>query len=269
MNESATHSDAVTWHHAGPHFRASGSAFNVIVVGCGGNGTRMLLHLTRLQRALSELDGPRLKVLVYDGDTVSRPNLARQPFHAADLGQPKATTLVSRINLSYGTDFEAVPKPFSRETAASSAPHLLISCVDTRSARKEIDALLAEATGPARGRTGYLLDLGNEAQTGQVVLGTFGGEPDVPLPTCAQLYPETIDAELDGEGGPSCSTAEALRRQDLFTNDAVAVQAANLVWRLFRHGRIRHHGAFCNLESGQVTPIPVPSPTAKEDLSDE
>lgn len=222
----------------------------------------MLLHLTRLGRALDALGGPSLDVVVYDGDEVSEANLARQPFHPADLNQPKATTLVNRINLTYGTSFESKPHHFGPDTIPGSAPNLLISCVDTRSARQAIHQayqgpwVKAYTTQPD-----YYLDLGNERETGQVLLGTYNDrKAEVPLPTCAEKWPEMLDPSQEDEDEPSCSTEEALRKQDLFINDQVCSQAIQIIWRLFRHGKIRYHGAFCNLETGRVNPVPVPVP---------
>lgn len=253
----------VVWHHASRRLRTGGGrvrqAVRVDLIGCGGNGARMLLHLVTLGRALTALGHPGLQVRVYDGDRVTEANLARQPFARADIGHYKCVCLVHRVNLSYGTSHEAVPRHFSRKTARSGiAPVITIGCVDTRRAR----AAIAEAftgwgeSGDAR----YWLDLGNNRRTGQVLLGT-AGQCEVPLPTCADRWPEIVDPALDDDAAaPACSSREALRRQDLFVNEVLCAQAANLLGRLFRDGRIRHHGAFCNLETGHVRPIPVPAP---------
>jgi hypothetical protein len=39
----------------------------------------------------------------------------------------------------------------------------------------------------------------------------------------------------------------------------LTAEAASLLWRLLRDGRIQHHGAFCNLQTGRSAPIPVPA----------
>lgn len=63
--------------------------------------------------------------------------------------------------------------------------------------------------------------------------------------------------EVTDDTAPSCSLAEALERQELFVNQAVATWALELLWRLFRYGRVEWHGAFVNLASGRATPLPV------------
>ena len=51
--------------------------------------------------------------------------------------------------------------------------------------------------------------------------------------------------------------AEALEKQDLFINSTLAQLGCNILWRMFRHGLIEHHGLYLNLETMKVNPIPV------------
>ena len=59
----------------------------------------------------------------------------------------------------------------------------------------------------------------------------------------------------DNDSGPSCSLAEALEKQDLFINSTLAQLGCNLLWKLFRHGMIEHHGLYLNLSTMKVNPI--------------
>jgi PRTRC genetic system ThiF family protein len=108
----------------------------------------------------------------------------------------------------------------------------------------------------------YWLDLGNNADSGQFVLG----QPDssrnkslaVRLPTAAELFPELVDPKLDRKDTlPSCSALEALERQEPFVNQTLAYQALAMLARLFRHGRLAYHGGFVNLRTGRTAPISV------------
>ena len=249
-------------HYHSTHPRLCRGRLNVLLVGCGGNGSRMLLRLAELARTLSMLGHPGLQVTVIDGDEVSEPNLARQPFTAADLGRSKAYTLVTRVNLCYGLGWDArhayVEDSGSLDGVACD---LVITCVDSRSARAKVfEAVrVGSISGQYQFRPAYLLDLGNDRTTGQYALGTCGSGHAVPLPTAAEMWPEIADASADVDDGPSCSSEEAVRRQDLFVNDVLACQAANLLWRLLRDGRVEHHGGFVNLFTGVVAPIPVPA----------
>jgi len=51
--------------------------------------------------------------------------------------------------------------------------------------------------------------------------------------------------------------AEALERQELFINQAIVTPALGILWEFFRHGRLSWCGAFVNLKTGHVRPLPV------------
>lgn len=76
------------------------------------------------------------------------------------------------------------------------------------------------------------------------------------LPTVVELFPELASAGPEDDT-PSCSLAQALERQHLFVNQAVVTPALQLLWQIFRVGRLTWHGAFVDLESGRTTPLPV------------
>ena len=77
------------------------------------------------------------------------------------------------------------------------------------------------------------------------------------LRTVAELFPELIDPSLDNDGQPSCSSMEALERQEPFVNLTLANHALALLARLFRHGSIAYHGAFVNVAGGRAQPLSV------------
>ena len=63
-----------------------------------------------------------------------------------------------------------------------------------------------------------------------------------------------MDPNLDNDREPSCSSAEALERQEPFVNSTLAQHALALLARLFRYGEISYHGGFINLAS-EVTSV--------------
>jgi hypothetical protein len=69
------------------------------------------------------------------------------------------------------------------------------------------------------------------------------------------LYPDMGEGKKDQ--GPSCSVGQALSRQDLFINQWVATCALELLWKCFRRGFITNHGAFVDLDTMNVRPLPV------------
>src|SRR5436305_11133852 len=101
-----------------------------------------------------------------------------------------------------------------------------------------------------------MVDIGNTADTGQFVLGQPKNKRNrrTPhrLPTVAELFPEIVKPTLDnGNDLPSCSTVEALERQEPFLNQTLAYHALGILARLFRYGELRHHGGFVSLQTGR------------------
>ena len=219
----------------------------VVVVGAGGTGSHMLMGLAQLHHAMLALGHPGgLDVVVYDSDTVSHTNVGRQMFFPSDVGRNKADVLVHRINMAMGVNWKAMPERFEEP---ESATDLLIGCVDNRATRGLIHACnLFTAM--------YWLDMGNTSHGGQIILGQIGKHKT--LPNIGDLFPETIDASLDGgDDTPSCSMAEALEKQSLFINRAMALYGLNLLSELFRHGTIDYHGVFVNLKTARTTPLKI------------
>ena len=110
----------------------------------------------------------------------------------------------------------------------------------------------------------YWLDFGNTQNTGQVILGTIGKvkqptktefSTQATLPTICDLFDLTQISEEDS--GPSCSLADALKKQDLLINSTLAQLGSSLLWKLFREGRMEHHGVFLNLATLKSNPLAV------------
>ncbi|MBK7925978.1 MAG: PRTRC system ThiF family protein [Bryobacterales bacterium] len=229
----------------------------VLVVGCGGNGTAIAAGLPYLHQAMLVAGHPGgLHVTVMDGDIISPANCARQPFCRSEIGLAKAVVVVSRLNLFWGLRWTAVPEYFSSRTNVSEFD-IVIGCVDTRAAR----ALIRKQIEGWRSRVGYYLDLGNSSDTGQFVLGqpwnARNRRSTQRLRIAPEILPEIVEERLDEGDGPSCSAAEALERQVPFVNQALAYHALALLSRLFREGRIEHHGAFVDVARNRVQPLPI------------
>jgi PRTRC genetic system ThiF family protein len=237
-----------------------GQPLRVLVVGAGGNGSAVLLGLPYLHQAMKVWGhAGGLHVMLADGDPVSETNCVRQPFASADVGLNKAVVLINRVNLFWGLRWQAHPEHFHKDSLRtnSAGPQLVIGCVDTRAARQ---AILSAVTR-ANDSTVYWLDLGNNASSGQYVLGqplnAANRRNTVRLRTVAELYPEIADAEAGEDPLPSCSAAEALERQEPFINQVLATSALAMLARLFRYGTLTHHGAFYNAETGRMAALPV------------
>jgi PRTRC genetic system ThiF family protein len=233
----------------------------ILVVGAGGTGSAITMGLPYLDQALrvwGRFAG--LEVVLMDADTVSETNCIRQPFSVSDIGQNKATVLINRINLFWGTRWRAEPSNFDDRTfdrIQNGSVDLLIGCVDSRATR----SIIARALAKINNQTAYWLDLGNNAASGQFVLGqplnARNRRKACRLRTVSELYPEIINAEAGEDPLPSCSAVEALERQEPFINQTLASSALALLARLFRYGKLTHHGGFFNAQTGQMTALPV------------
>jgi len=236
----------------------------VLVVGCGGTGSAIVAGLPYLHQSLVARGHPGgLHVTVVDGDMISPANCIRQPFARAEIGLNKAIVLVNRLNLFWGLKWEAVPAYLRLGTFISRSysgddlcAHIVVGCVDTRAAR----AAIRDAVGNWS-TVSYWLDLGNNADSGQFILGEPLNERNrkakLRLRSAAELFPEIVDPNLDNDGEPSCSSAEALERQEPFVNSTLAQHALALLARLFRYGHINYHGGFINLATGVTSVLRI------------
>ncbi len=220
----------------------------VLVVGCGGNGSAIAAGLPYLHHALLAYGHPEgIHVTVLDPDVISPTNCVRQPFSQSEIGLYKSVVLANRLNIFWGLDWEGIPERLD-PTRRFDGVGIVIGCVDTRRARAAI-AKCAEDWS----EVDYWLDLGNNSDSGQFVLGEPLNRRNrrhrLRLRTVAELFPEVIQPDPDGDGLPSCSAAEALDRQAPFVNPTLANHALALLARLFRYGAVSYHGAFLNLSS--------------------
>jgi PRTRC genetic system ThiF family protein len=195
-----------------------------------------------------------LDVTLVDGDRISRTNCVRQPFSESEIGLHKATVLATRINLFWGLGWKGVPH-FVDESWGYETD-ILIGCVDSRAARN------AMTRTQTYWNCHYWLDLGNNADSGQFVLGQPENQRnkarDFRLPTASELFPELLNPKLDKKDRlPPCSALEALERQEPFVNQALAYQALAMLARLFRYGRLSYHGGFVNLRTGHTASLAV------------
>ena len=228
MNKKSTTPSAKSAMHFVPqYFLNPTCAIKIGLVGAGGNGSQMLSALARIDHALRALGHKGLTVTVYDPDTVERPNIGRQLFTAADLGQNKAECLVTRFNRLFGLGWNAEPKKYD-----DARFNILITCVDNVESRKGIaksfrkgNITKADIEKYRKTRGGaafneyneyypfYWLDLGNGQRTGQAILGSNR----IPQPSSSEY--ETIEylpiiteqfnfsKVKDEDSGPSCSMA--------------------------------------------------------------
>lgn len=236
------------------------------LAGVGGNGAQMAACLARLDIAIRALGHPHgLFVHAFDPDVVTESNVGRQLYSPSDIGTPKAIVTITRLNHFYGLDWDASACRIEdhwhlAQRSGSRDGDILISCVDSRAARRTIHEHLF--TG---GRYPYWLDLGNSDHDGQVILGeppkdgrASSAESNNRLPCVTELYPELFEESQMEATEQSCSVRISLSSQGLFVNDFAARNAAQLLYELFSRGGLSAQGVIFNLDSKRSAPVPIP-----------
>ena len=241
------------------------------LIGAGGTGGQLLTALARMNHALNALGHAGLFVRVFDNDLVDAANLGRQLFTTAELGQYKAVALINRINRFFGTNWKAEPIRYDKASLKDrdlASATITLTCVDTVDARYEIAEILkhlADRYG-GRNRVLYWMDFGNSRSSGQVILSTLEKikqpaselyRPVETLPLVTDEFKELLSRSEHTDNTPSCSLAEALTKQDLFINSALANCGASLIWQLFREGILFNRGFFLNLQDFRAQPLKI------------
>ena len=250
-------------HYTEGYLLAPYHPVTVDVIGAGGTGCQVLTALARINSSLVSLGHPGLDVTCYDDDIVTTANLGRQLFSPMEVGSNKAIVLVTRLNRFFGFEWDAVPELYPNANGRTA--NITISCVDNAKARIAIGKHLRMCKNTLRDdqrKAFYWLDFGNATDTGQVVLGTVepikqpnttDTEAVKSLPCVDKMF--NLSKVNDKDSGPSCSLAEALRKQDLFINSTLSQLGCNLLWKLISQGSIDYQGLYLNLKTMKVNPI--------------
>ena len=269
MKKQAVNGNRTAVHIVGKEILQPYNPVTINLSGAGGTGGQVLTALARMNHALIALGHPGLMVNVFDDDTVTRANLGRQLFTSSELGLHKSVALINRINRFFGTNWKAVTERYDKDYNGSMSATITIGCVDTVQARLEIAKILKtlnRSVSNSRSQPLYYMDFGNSRETGQVILSTIGKikQPESKqyrtietLPMVTDEFGELLSASEAGDNTPSCSLAEALTKQDLFINSALANCGASLLWQLFREGILFNRGFFLNLKDFRTQPLKV------------
>lgn len=243
----------------------------VFVIGAGGTGSQVITNLARIDTALQALGHPGLHVTVFDPDIVTEANIGRQLFSEAELGQSKAMAIVTRINRFFGSTWVAESRQYPPRGSGNENPgpaNIIITCTDNVRSRLELWRYLKdyrETSGSNEKSPIYWMDFGNAQTTGQVIIGTVRNKIQqpvskeyMPIPKMNVITEEVKYSTIkEKDSGPSCSLAQALEKQDLFINSMLAQVGCDILWKMFKEGRTLYRGAYVNLNTLRVNPIPV------------
>ena len=160
---------------------------NIVVVGAGGTGSRVVPLLAQFIKTITAGVSPRgflvnPTIYLVDDDVVEEKNLVRQNFIQPDVGKPKAAVLAGRYSRAYGVNIiPVVHRLRARHAEQGSALQmasnlgsnsLVLMCVDSANARRDILRFFSDHTNKADlvrpEYAPFIVDAGNEDDFGQV-----------------------------------------------------------------------------------------------------
>jgi PRTRC genetic system ThiF family protein len=232
----------------------------IVVAGLGGTGSQIARSVARMlyDRKRRNMQVPDLVFI--DPDRVEEKNVGRQMFTAADVGQDKAEVLARRFNFSLGLSVAARPEAFKAEWLGKLGSNLgvssvlLIGAVDNHEARAEMAKF-----------KGTWIDAGNHFDSGQVVIGNTSSLENIKnavaeakkmnrsklmvSPNAALVFPELLTPEEKPQPQLSCADLMALGDQHLLINDAVAMVAAQYVYKLLYRQPVTTFKTFISIDT--------------------
>ncbi len=233
-----------------PYFINGQHRITILVVGAGGTGSLLVTKLARLTMVLNHLNHPGLFVKVIDDDIVEEWNIGRQMFTNGDVGEYKSNVLISKINHSFGFDWENSINRFDK--SFDEGFNVVISCVDNLKTRKKMINFFYKKKHYRDTEKGYyFIDAGNGKDFGQVVLFDKKRE----LKNIFEIYPNIKESDKKEIQGNGCSFVEKLNEQDLFINDYVSLYIVRLLKELLFLKKINYQGYVFNLKTNEHAKI--------------
>lgn len=261
--------------------------FNIVQVGCGGNGGYLVQHLAQMMNVFNL----RGEYLIADPDLVESKNLANQLFLEKDVGKSKAEVLAKRYKRAYQVNIssfdlafiekEELLERFLSETSfnkkfSSSFP-ILIGCVDNHFSRQlfhkvfekcpnllYIDAGITSAAIPRGKSVSNLSDWSDDeiatfnrtGYTGQIVAGLrLRGETI--LEPAGGLFPDILEDEDIAPSQAACSSLVASDPQRLITNRTAAMVMGMYLNNLFSSGTLNTHYTVFHSKKNHIRSQPI------------
>ena len=85
------------------------------------------------------MNHPGLHITAYDDDKVEYYNIGRQNFSSNDIGEFKASVMISKINRTFGLRWKAVNQKFDISLKKPRTANIFITCTDNASFRYDFD----------------------------------------------------------------------------------------------------------------------------------
>lgn len=227
----------------------AGGNFAVNVVGCGGTGGFVAESLCRLLPANSIL-------ALIDPDRVEEGNLTRQNFYQTELGRFKSEALAQRLARRYGRPVAYGTYPVALTDIT--LPGLVIGCVDTGPARREIAEKVTQSLYSPYRKPSWWVDAGNGESYGQVIIGNYEGAVfDKDKETADALpLPTTQRPELLAQAPPRERGCVQIAEQGPTINQAMAALVIEVVRQLIE-GSCAWMQLYLDLKVGTLHPVPA------------
>jgi len=221
----------------------------VLLIGCGGTGSILAEHLCRM------ISGFKLDcyLVLYDGDDVKEANITRQNFAAHEIGANKAEALALRLSGQFAIEVGFVSKHFQESGRGG---QLIITATDNLVSRK-----IAAGSNYA-----YWLDVGNELNHGQAILGTSHTKSrlhsayknwnkygwTLELPDIAAMNPRILKAHKQTQKA-SCAD-QPFAEQGFGINAMAALAAATLAKQALVDKKVRFAALYFDIAKGRMIP---------------
>jgi PRTRC genetic system ThiF family protein len=248
----------------------------IVLVGCGGTGSFLALHLARLAWH-AQAAGLEVALTFVDPDSVEEKNIGRQNFCPAEVGEHKAITLARRYSLAFGLPIRSLVGRLEdvriTDPLAHDAVRIYCGCVDNATGRRAIAAELSNRWASSWRRT-WWLDGGNHRDGGQVHLGNGQAVEVSPLGFCSALPSPAVQApdlvedpaiEVGELAGLSCAELAALDAQGLMVNQAIAGWMATYLYRLLITRDLDIMATYIDLMTGSARSEPITMPEEEEE----
>ena len=111
------------------------SSVQIVLAGCGGNGSHMARHLGQIIRVLYRQQ-VGINLTLCDPDEVKEENIDRQDFCDADKGKPKAVVLASRYARAWGVNTMAFVGEYHEGLLGGADLTVPVGCVDKPEGRR-------------------------------------------------------------------------------------------------------------------------------------
>ena len=240
----------------------TGTPIKVIMLGAGGTGSYVAMHLYRLLHCLDR----RVRIIIADGDSVEEKNLVRQHFTVADLGQNKAQVIAERYASAFKMKAEYIPdfiedkerllqllKPDIVRIRKNSwlmleETVILLGCVDNNRSRRLCNEAFYEC------KDLIYIDSGNGEHSGQVVNGIRRNGRTLSKPVGA-IYPDILDETDKFPSERSCAEASVSAPQTIAANMTAATVVVNMLHNILVLGDNRVKSVTFSTRAINVQPV--------------